>query len=257
VGLVAWLAVLVGAVAPAVADPLKVLTIGDSITQGGRRGVQEYTYRWPLVRMLADEGFACDFIGSRSGGLDPDASWPKSFDNQHEGYYGATSAYVRDRLAENLHRLPAPDIALIDLGTNDDRSDAGGSTIAPLEDIVRLLRARNPRVAIYIAQIPGVGVWRRLMIRTRIAWLAARLQRRESPVVAVSQDIGWNDDPNAPDADTFDGVHPNLRGQRKMAERWLAAMHPLLVAHASDERHGAGYHVFDPAMAEVAERSDR
>lgn len=35
-------------------------------------------------------------------------------------------------------------------------------------------------------------------------------------------------DPDSPTADTFDGTHPNLQGQRKMAEAWLAAMRPFL-----------------------------
>ena len=108
--------------------PLRI-PIGDSITQGGKREVKEYTYRWPLTRMLRDEGVEFEFIGTRTEGIDPGAAWP-------------------------------------------------------------------------------------------------------APVVAVAQDADWNADPADPSGDTFDGVHPNLKGQRKMAEQWLAAMRPLVAARS-------------------------
>lgn len=224
---VTWLVALLLIAAPTFAAPLHIIAIGDSITQGGKLGTKQYTYRWPLSRMLHDEQVDFDFIGTRTEGLDAAATWPAPWDAHHEGFYGATSAFVRDRLHEDLPELPPPDMALIDLGTNDDKDDIGGATIAPLNDIVAMLRARNPKVAVYVALIPA-RIVRRVVLHTRVRWATHELSTAASPVVVVDQDQAWNANPGDPAGDTVDGVHPNLKGQRKMAEAWLGAMRPVL-----------------------------
>ncbi len=40
-----------------------ILPLGDSITQGGKIDMEEYTYRFPLFCMLKDAGVNFDFIG--------------------------------------------------------------------------------------------------------------------------------------------------------------------------------------------------
>jgi acyl-CoA thioesterase-1 len=212
----------------AAARPLRIVAIGDSITQGGRAGSREYTYRWPLARMLEDEGFCVSFVGSHHGGLDPDARWPAPWDADHEGYYGATTEQVRAHLAATLPTFEAPDLALVHLGTND-RARLGGDTVEPLRAIVALLRGANPRVAVLIAE-PALAGLRAAAVVPRLRWLARTLATDGSPVETVDLHSGWVGDPERPDADTFDGVHPNPRGQRRMAEAWLLAMRPRLPA---------------------------
>ena len=92
-----------------------------------------------------------------------------------------------------------------------------------------MLRARNPRVTIFVAQLPASAL-RRLVLRCHIVKMAGRLSTPQSPMVVVAQDADWNANANEPAGDTFDGVHPNLRGQRKMAAQWLAAMRPFLAS---------------------------
>jgi len=178
----------------------RVICIGDSITQGGARP-QDYTYRLPLQAMLK-----ADFIGTQHTGLDPSMRWPDGFDPDHEGYYGATTAQVRQRLQQSLPQLPPPDIALIYVGTNDRL----GETVGPLEDIVGQLRAKNPKVRVYVGLLAMDG-WRGLVSRILVRRMAARLH-----VVAVPRAFEK--------ADTFDGVHPNPSGQAKMARAWYAAL---------------------------------
>ena len=60
------------------AEPVRIICIGDSITQGGRRDRDEFTYRWPLFNLLASHGLKFDFIGTRTAGLQPEATWPDS-----------------------------------------------------------------------------------------------------------------------------------------------------------------------------------
>ena len=214
-------------------EPVRILCIGDSITQGGQAGREEYTYRWPLFCMLKDAGIGFDFIGSRRNGLEKGFKWPRgykgaAFDPDHEGYYGAKTAAVRADLGTSLPALAAPDFALIHLGTNDQKSaDFRADVIRPLEEIVRMLRAKNPKVVILIGHlnfndVPGTKM------RPQVERMVNRLNTKESPVIAVRHYKGWKERPGTPDSDTFDWVHPNPQGQRKMAANWFEAMKPFL-----------------------------
>lgn len=225
---------LTAAVAAPAAEtqPLHIICIGDSITQGGKAGRPEYTYRWPLAAMLKDAGVKFDFIGSRCKGLNEEAKWPdvrgEAFDADHEGYYGSKTAAVRDNLRETLPAIPAPDIALIHLGTNDQKAmDFTKAVVKPLKDIIGLLRKKNPNVVVLVGHL-NLNDGSALQIRPLVEAMAAEMSTKKSPVVAVHHYNGWIEKPDAKGADTFDWVHPNPRGQRKMAKAWFEAMEPYL-----------------------------
>jgi len=214
------------------AEPLRILCIGDSITQGGKKDRDEWTYRLPLQEMLREAGVSFDFIGSRQQGLQPEAKWPdvkgQPFDPDHEGYYGAKTARVLDKLKVTLPTLTAPDIALIHLGTNDQKSDDHVATIVkPLEEIVAMLRAKNPKVRVLIGHLNFNG-GAALKIRPLIEDMTQRLSNADSPIVTVHHYRDWKENPKAEGTDTFDWAHPNPEGQRKMAAAWFAAMKSLL-----------------------------
>lgn len=218
-------------------DTVRILCIGDSITQGGKRDREEYTYRYPLFQMLNDAGVPFDFIGTRTQGLHADATWPdyngKSFDADHEGYYGAKTVKVRDKLKNNLKELTPPDIALIHLGTNDQKSDDHRATILePLKEIVALLREQNPEVTALIGHLNFNG-GAALKIRPIVEEIT-ELSTDQSRVATVNHFEDWSERPSAPDTDTFDWAHPNPQGQRKMAKKWFNAMRPDLPIPSSD-----------------------
>lgn len=215
------------------AAPLRILPLGDSITQGGRGDREELTYRWPLFRLLRGAGLRFDFIGSQHAGLHADARWPDvdgtPFDPDHEGHYGWTTAAVRDRLPEWLAGYPAPpDVALVHLGTNDQSApDLEAAVARPLRDIVLRLRGANPSVIILLGHLNFNG-GTALEIRPLVESVARELSTPASPVVTVHHYRGWIENPDDPHPDTFDWAHPNPQGQRKMAERWWEALRPLL-----------------------------
>lgn len=222
------------------AEPLHILCIGDSITQGGKKDRAEWTYRLPLQEMLRGADVSFDFIGSRQQGLQPEAKWPEvkgqPFDPDHEGYYGAKTASVRDKLNLTLPALTAPDIALIHLGTNDQKSDDHVATVVkPLEEIVALLRAKNPKVRVLIGHLSFNG-GAALKIRPLVEEMAQRLNSADSPVITVHHYRDWKENPKTDGSDTFDWAHPNPRGQRKMAAAWFAAMKPYLPASEIEPR---------------------
>jgi len=213
----------------AVARPIYILPLGDSITQGGKTDRPEYTYRYPLYGLLKAAGYEFDFIGSLTKGLQPGAKWPEPFDPDHEGHYGWKTASVRDKLPDWMPHWPAaPDLALIHLGTNDQQADDHQAEIAqPLKDIIELLREKNPRVIVLVAHLNFNG-GHALKIRPLVEQMAKEVSTPESPVVTVPMHEGWVEDPQKLGTDTFDWAHPNPQGQKKMAEKWFAAMKPFL-----------------------------
>jgi lysophospholipase L1-like esterase len=219
---------------PSTAQPLRVVCIGDSITQGGKTNRLEYTYRWPLFCKLVDSGVAFDFIGSRNQGLQEGAQWPAEykgvpFDPDHEGVYGIKTAAALEKLkVASQQWTAAPDIALIHLGTNDQKAeDFNAAIIEPLREMIGLLREKNPHVVILLGHLNFNG-GAALKIRPLVEALAAEMNTPESPVRTVNHFENWNEKPKDPDADTFDWAHPNPKGQQKMAAKWFEAMQPWL-----------------------------
>jgi acyl-CoA thioesterase I len=212
---------------------IRILPLGDSITQGGRRDREEYTYRYPLYYLLREAGYPVDFIGSQKAGLEADAVWPDRngipFDPDHEGHYGWKTAEVRDKLPAWMATYPAPpDVALIHLGSNNYAEiNYYASVIRPMQDIIGILRRSNPRVIILIGQLNenGAKSW---VIRQLFKGLAYLTSTETSPVVTVDHYKGWREDRDDPLGDTFDGAHPNPRGQAKMAAAWFARLTPYL-----------------------------
>lgn len=223
--------------------PVRILPLGDSITQGGRSDREEYTYRLPLQRLLVNAGVNFDFIGSLNTGLERGARWPNvapgvRFDPDHEGHYGWRTAEVRDQLQAWLQFYSPPNIALIHLGTNDqnaaDRATSEaeanrlltGAIVEPLKDIIRMLRARNPRIVILVGHL-NFDHEAAQAIRRLVEAMAARLSTQDSPIVTVHHYRGFIAAPGA-GSDTFDWLHPTPRGQEKMAIAWFNAMKPYL-----------------------------
>jgi lysophospholipase L1-like esterase len=200
---------------PAMAgEPFRILCIGDSITQGGRAGRPEYTYRLPLQRMLKALGREVDFIGTRSKGLDA-SPWPTDFDPDHQGYYGATTQRVAQELIAHLPSLPSPDVAIIHVGTNDaGRWDSYEAMALPLARMIQALRARNPRVVVLVAD-PGLPGTRGRLQRYVVENVVDRLSTQISPATWIEPPPRWGS------ADKFDAVHPNPRGGDRLAVQFL------------------------------------
>ncbi len=194
---------------------IKIMPIGDSITQGGVK-LGEYSYRLPLSKILQQANYKIDFIGSQGNFEGESFQWPRDFDNNHEGYYGQTTWSVHDAFILNIKALPAPDIAMIQLGNNDlNRLNQFSAVLSPLHDIIKRLRKKNPKVIILLSELNHD--WpKSKYLRAHLKLLAIYDNTQKSPIFMVPHYKNWNTK-----KDTFDDMHPNASGQQKMANIWF------------------------------------
>jgi acyl-CoA thioesterase I len=220
-----------------------ILCLGNSITNG----TSIYnSYRRDLWQMLHDGRYNFDFIGSWSkhhmGGQFPDPD----FDLDHEGHSGWSAA--------DIFRAPAwdsargnidswlkeyfPDIVLVELGTNDVfQCRPVRDIIKNFTELVKILRKKNNHVKIFFAEIPPLGPqWaqkklcgndttydQRIKELNRSILIFAKDQMTSiSSVFAVDQYGGISAE------NQYDDIHPNLSGEKIMAERWYDAIHKYI-----------------------------
>jgi lysophospholipase L1-like esterase len=205
-------------------DAIRIMPLGDSITQGT---AEHGSYRRALWLRLRESGLEVDFIGSLDTyhGL---RRGPRDFDTDHEGHWGWTTGQVADRL-DGWIAGRAPDIALIQLGVNDMAHGRRVKEIlSDLERIVTTLRERNPDVKVLLGKampIPGEGAWLIPGFNTALEQLAARLSSENSPVLTADHYAGFD-----AEAHTYDGIHPNAVGAERMAQNWFQALKAVLPA---------------------------
>ena len=221
--------------------PVRVMPLGDSITEGfdGRA-----TYRYWLGQRLRSAGHRVDFVGSRHGVRNGTPRYA-DFDQDHEGHVGWRADQLVDgkwnrreegRLAEwvGAHR---PDVVLLHAGTNDIRQcQSPSSTAGDISRIIATARAANPDVDVLLARIipttPDTRRWCASRMSARLRELNDRiddLARDTSTPRSTVTVVDHHADFSLP-GDTFDGVHPDESGERTMAERWFAALDPLLAS---------------------------
>ncbi|WP_151772337.1 GDSL-type esterase/lipase family protein [Streptomyces abyssomicinicus] len=213
----------------ALADPVRVMPLGDSIT--GSPGC----WRAVLWNQLRDAGYTgVDFVGT----LGPQGCG-QEYDGDNEGHGGEL---VTNTAGQNL--LPArlaatrPDVVMMHFGTNDVWSNIPPDRIlAAYTKLVEQMRAVDADVKVLVAQIIpmnpstcGECAQRVVELNARIPAWAAATSTSLSPVTVVDQWTGFGTA-----ADTYDGVHPNASGDAKIAARWYPALASLLDAGVPGE----------------------
>lgn len=213
---------------------IRIVPIGDSITQGRGGDNPTYSWRYPLWQMLIDAEVDFDFVGSIDTGFVNSPDWTDyegiPFDRDHEGHWGWTTRAIREELMGWLQGY-TPDIALILLGTNDGRiyneDERITGTIAEHTELVRLLRTDNPNIAIILGG--AFQEWNPFPeLRMALAALADELSTATSPVLYVDHSPGWISNPDNAGTHTVDWVHPNQAGDLLLAENWFPPLAGLL-----------------------------
>ena len=206
-----------------------ILTLGDSITQSNR---ENFGYRYRLWTKLIDDSRSFDMVGSITYNFGGNPSWPQhmglNFDQDHEGHWGwRTDEILNGRLAAGSLTewldYYTPDVVLIHLGTNDVyQNQSTTSTVEELKQVIDMLRADNPDVIIFVAKLIPTASSRNtgiIELNAEMEGIAALKSTAQSPVHVVDHYTGFD-----AITDTYDGIHPNAVGEKKMAENWNAAM---------------------------------
>jgi|GEM_PF-1615411 hypothetical protein len=219
---------------------IRIMPLGNSITQANST---HQSYRYPLWKKLIDDNLSFDYVGTMINNKYGNPVWPdykgQVFDQNHEGHwgwradqilYGHPSAPSELYLALWLETY-TPEIALIHLGSNDIiQYQSVESTISDLQEVIITIRNANPDVVILLAQLIPTTLPVNAQItelNLQIPAIAETMSDPESPIYIVDQNTGFD-----PNADTYDGIHPNETGEEKMAQKWrdaiLEAIKPVL-----------------------------
>ena len=193
----------------ACSDPVKILPLGDSITDGDSL---HQSYRRQLWLKLDSAGFNMDFIGSKN--LNGYHDHPPLFDDY------------------------TPDIVLLHIGTNDVfKCHETDTILSNIKRIIETLRNDNPSVKILLAQIIPLAAADLLgfddtycdstkSLNTRIIELNELLPElvkdsymETSPIILVDHYSRID-----PASHLFDGIHPDEAGEKIMAAAWFSAL---------------------------------
>ncbi|MDC0835255.1 SGNH/GDSL hydrolase family protein [Geitlerinema sp. CS-897] len=202
---------------PMTNEPLKIMPLGDSITEGYN---VPGGYRIDLWQHLRDRGYAIDFVGTQANGPDilPD--------KDHQGHSG----WRIDELHRGVSRWVSrtqPDLVLLLIGTNDMvQGYAVEQAPTRLEVLLEEIWNAAPQAQILVSSIPPID---QLMLNARveaynraIAELVDRRRDRGDRVAFVDVYSQLTVE------DLADGIHPDREGHRKIARTWNRALEEVL-----------------------------
>ncbi|MBJ7472868.1 MAG: hypothetical protein JHD16_16295 [Solirubrobacteraceae bacterium] len=234
--LLAILALAVGS-APASAEPIRIMPVGDSITQGAGG---DYTWRYRLANSLRLNGPASgvDFVGSRTGLYDTVKylqDWNQDyqiaeFDRDHHAVWLRTLIDETATIGPAIGALPAkPDVVIAALGTNDAARGAARSLTA-MESLIRNARAAAPGVDVVVVGLyPLANLGNGALINQSYvagfnAGLPALASRLSTPSERVVLAPLASFDPRTM---TWDGRHPTSTGELVIARSVATALAEL------------------------------
>ncbi|MCG8926296.1 cellulose binding domain-containing protein [Lentzea sp. CC55] len=191
------------------AEPVRVMPLGDSITQGGSIG----GYRLDLGAKLRAEGRTVDFVGSLADGP---GSLP---DRDHEGHPGWTIAQI-DAIVVNRLRTYNPRTILLHIGTNDMYGSDPAGAPRRLSALVDKITAQAPGAEVFVSTIIPI----RFADATVRNYNAAIVPMLRAKAAAGKRVHVVDMYPAVPISDLPDGIHPNAVGYSKMANVWFNAL---------------------------------
>lgn len=195
-----------------------ILGLGDSITEGGSAFK---TYLHLLSQQLFTARYNVEFIGPNS-----DKSGMSNIKNA--GYGGKNVEFLENCIDSIYTKYPA-NIVLLHAGHNhfSDENPVPG-IVAAHKSIIKKIKAINPEVEIFVAQIITSGKLPKYSyipkLNQQILLMVKQLHDEGHFVTIVNQAKGFNWK-----VDTIeDKVHPNEKGAKKMADKWFSSLIEIL-----------------------------
>jgi hypothetical protein len=217
----------------------KVMPLGDSITYGvGDEG--NGGYRGPLFAAAIAAQRQITFTGSLSNG--PSTVSGQTFPKKNEGHSGWGIVQVNPNSGGQgglVKVIPTPgfssssggtpNIVLLHIGTNDSGSLTATQMISDLRELLDKVISNAPNASILVAQIIPLGYGTNDVIKAYNQAIPGVVQERAAAgkhIALVDMYTGFN----AATMLGADKIHPNTAGYKFMADRWYAAIGPLLPA---------------------------
>lgn len=203
--------------AAAADPPVRILLLGDSMTQGS---AGDWTWRYRLWDHLTENDVEVDFVGYRDDLRDEightfgnqDYVDP-AFDRDHAARWGMKLAAL-DVPVATLVAEHRPDVLVTMLGDNDLTAGASAQDTADLlAGLVASARAADPGLDIVLATDPRPTYQPQASAyNDLVRAMVADLSTPESRVVLADAAAGYSEP-----EDDYDGAHPNARGELKIA----------------------------------------
>ncbi|MEI7908428.1 MAG: family 43 glycosylhydrolase [Verrucomicrobiota bacterium] len=205
---------------PPTAPVLRIMPLGDSITEGNAIAGG---YRAPLQQLLANAGYNVDFVGTLTNNPGP------LLDMDHEGHPGYRIDQIDSGVAGWAATVADPDVILLLIGTNDYGQDYNTSTaINRLDTLITDMVSLRPKARIVVAN---------LIQRTDNATADAAILSTFNPNIptivnnhiALGHKVSFLDMRSGlGPSDLIDGLHFNQAGADKMAAKWFQAIGALI-----------------------------
>jgi hypothetical protein len=210
----------------------RIMILGDSIAQGS---TGDHTWRYRLWRHLTeDAGLDVRFVGPEEdlfpftpGPAGADAYADPDFDRAHAAVWGATAEQLVEDVAADVAEYD-PHYLLVMAGLNDLMAGVAPEVVqGHVSDIVAAARVGRGDVQVVLGEVTPVwGTGRDeafnedvIAFNAGLPELAAQLTGEDSPVVVAAAAEDY-----APADDNWDPVHPNSRGELKIAAAFADAL---------------------------------
>ena len=237
-GVLAFLILGIGPVSGAIASPITIMPLGDSITYGYSDPVPvPGGYRSVLYRDLVGAGYTPQFVGSLTN--NPDPTLPAAA-QAHEGHAGwliaGTGRYASYSVSSYIGQWLAPgnginpNLILLELGSNEyvGRYHEAAAPYELAALITRIAELR-PNAEILVSTISPLS---EPTFNARVQafnnalsgpdGLVAQLQKRGEKVILVNAGGSL-----AVSDLAHDGVHPTQAGYVKLGDAWFKAIQSL------------------------------
>jgi acyl-CoA thioesterase-1 len=179
-------------------------------------------------------------------GLEPDSAYPQLIDRKLDSLrlpYDAVNAGVSGETSAGLLRridwvLREPfDVVVLETGANDGLRGAPVATVrANIQQIVDRIKSSRPDAAILLVQmeaLPNLGEKYTSEFRALFPELARR--NRLTLLPFLLEGVAGHRELNQPD-----GIHPNMAGERIVAENMWRALRPVLEGRLQERPLSSG-----------------
>lgn len=209
--------------------PLKIMSLGDSITYGviGKKDKSSGGYRTELWNKFVADGLRVEFVGSLSSG-------PDSLSNKnHEGHPGWKIRKIAVSVNGWLNTFE-PDIVLLMIGTNDTKKRSLRTMLQEFSALIDQITTQLPKAQLLVASIPPIHPSAKFASLRSIraiyfnaaipSIVTSKVDQGKKVHFVDMRSLTINDLTSSLSLDLDNGLHPNAQGYHKMANFWYDAI---------------------------------